>query len=70
MSLPLFPDNVLYIYRKQLEEADLIVLNKVDQLTSDEQAETEDALRRQFPAAHVTSVSARDGTALMPGWST
>jgi hypothetical protein len=38
------------------------VLNKVDQLTSEEQAETEDALRRQFPRARVTSVSARDGT--------
>jgi Ni2+-binding GTPase involved in maturation of urease and hydrogenase len=61
-ALPIFPDNVLYIYRKQLEEADLIVLNKVDLLTSDEQVETEDALRRQFPHARVMSVSARDGT--------
>lgn len=61
-NVPIFPDNVLYIYRKQLEEADLIVLNKVDLLTSEEQAETEDALRRQFPRASVSSVSARDGT--------
>jgi G3E family GTPase len=61
-ALPIFPDNVLYIYRKQLEEADLIVLNKVDLLTPEEQTETEDALQRQFPCAHVMSVSARDGT--------
>jgi G3E family GTPase len=61
-DLPILPDNVLYIYRKQLEEADLIVLNKVDLLSSEEQAETEEALHRQFPRARVMSISARDGT--------
>ena len=29
---PRFPENVMYIYEKQLEEADLIVLNKADLL--------------------------------------
>jgi hypothetical protein len=61
-ALSTFPDSVHYIYRKQLEEADLIVLNKVDLLTSETQVEIEDALRRQFPRAQVMSVSAREGT--------
>jgi Ni2+-binding GTPase involved in maturation of urease and hydrogenase len=58
----LFPENVLYIYRKQLEEADLIVLNKIDLLSSAEQAEIEDALRREFPRSRVMSLSAREGS--------
>jgi G3E family GTPase len=57
-----FPENVLYIYRKQLEEADLIVLNKIDLLSSEEQREIEDALRREFPGSEVMSLSAKDGT--------
>jgi G3E family GTPase len=57
-----FPDNVSYIFRKQLEEADLIVLNKVDLLSSEAQAEIENALRRQFPRALVMSIAAQEGT--------
>jgi G3E family GTPase len=56
-----FPENVLYIYRKQLEEADLIVLNKIDLLSSREQREIEDALRREFPGSEVMSLSAKEG---------
>jgi G3E family GTPase len=55
-------DNVLYIYRKQLEEADVIVVNKVDLLSSEERIEIENALRRHFPRPHVLSVSAKEGT--------
>ena len=66
-DLPVFPDNVLYIYRKQLEEADLIVLNKIDLLTSEERVEIEDALRREFPRSQVMALSARDGTGV-EGW--
>ena len=45
-----FPDHVLYIYEKQLEEADLIVLNKADRLAPGELAELTASLRRGFPA--------------------
>jgi Ni2+-binding GTPase involved in maturation of urease and hydrogenase len=57
-----FPENVLYIYRKQLEEADLIVLNKIDLLSSEERREIEDALRWEYPRSEVMSLSAKVGT--------
>lgn len=55
---PRFPENVMYIYQKQLEEADLIVLNKADLLSSDELAEVETVLRREFTQAPVFTISA------------
>jgi G3E family GTPase len=61
-ALQLFPANVLYIYRKQLEEADLIVLNKIDLLSGEERQRIEDGLRELFPRSQVMSVSARDET--------
>jgi hypothetical protein len=57
-----FPENVIYIYRKQLEEADVIVLNKADLLLSCEVARLEDSLRREFPQAMVMTISALKGT--------
>jgi G3E family GTPase len=56
-----FSEKVLYIYGKQLEEADLIIINKIDLLHEDERVELEQALSQQFPAAGVHSISARDG---------
>jgi Ni2+-binding GTPase involved in maturation of urease and hydrogenase len=61
-SLPVFPENVLYIYRKQLEEADFIVLNKIDLLSSAERQDIEEALRREYPRSQVMSLSAKEGT--------
>ena len=56
-----FPKNVMYIYEKQLEEADLIVLNKTDLLAGDELAELEATFRREFTQAPVFTVSAAQG---------
>ncbi len=56
-----FSDKVLYIYRKQLEEADLIVVNKSDTVTPAELASLREALGREFPHAEVLSASARQG---------
>ena len=44
-----FPDNVLYIYEKQLEEADLIVLNKADMLAAAELADLQAVAGRAIP---------------------
>lgn len=59
-----FPENVMYIYEKQLEEADLIVLNKSDLLSADELAEVERTLRREFTQAPVLTISALQGTGI------
>src|SRR5262245_3093538 len=59
-----FSSKVLYVYGKQLEEADIIVINKSDLLTPDRQSSLEQALRAIYPAAEVFAVSARTGEGL------
>src|SRR5881396_1226309 len=61
-----FSEKVRYIYRKQLEEADLIVINKRELLAPDELSRLRDALQREFPAAQILDVSARNRTGLLP----
>lgn len=56
-----FSDNVLYIYRKQLEEASFIVVNKADLIDEGEREELVAALSREFSDAEVFVVSAREG---------
>ena len=56
-----FPDNVLYIYEKQLEEADLIVLNKADRLAPGELAELIASLTERFPGKTLVTMSALTG---------
>ncbi len=55
------PVNVLYIYLKQLEEADLIVINKVDLISPDDQVTLRAALTQRFPETPVLSMSALRG---------
>jgi G3E family GTPase len=59
-----FSDKVVYIYRKQLEEADAIVVNKRDLLTDEQAVSLTKSLESQFPAARVFEVSARESTGL------
>ncbi|HSH94865.1 MAG TPA: GTP-binding protein [Roseimicrobium sp.] len=61
-----FSEKVLYIYRKQLEEADIIVINKVDLLSQERLTALRDALKIEFPKAQVVEVSARTGDGLAP----
>jgi G3E family GTPase len=56
-----FPDNVLYIYEKQLEEADLIVLNKCDLLSATELADLKASLAERFPDTPLLTMSALTG---------
>ena len=59
-----FSPKVQYIYEKQLEEADIIVVNKSDLLTPERRAALEAALKARFPMANVVTVSARSGDGL------
>jgi Ni2+-binding GTPase involved in maturation of urease and hydrogenase len=61
-----FAPKVTYIYLKQLEEADIIVINKSDLLTVGQANELQAALKGKFPRAEVFLVSARNGTGLQP----
>ncbi|HEX8296276.1 MAG TPA: GTP-binding protein [Chthoniobacteraceae bacterium] len=54
-----FSEKVLYIYRKQLEEADLIVITKNDLLDADRLAALRTALALEFPHAEILDVSVR-----------
>lgn len=62
-----FSPKVQYIYEKQLEEADLIVINKSDTLDGPSRTALERALRARFPQADVLTVSMRTGDNL-PDW--
>jgi len=59
-----FSEKVLYIYRKQLEEADLIVINKRENLEALQLDRLRLRLAEQFPRAKVLAVSARTGAGL------
>jgi len=45
----LFRDSVNYIYKKQLEEADLLVLSKCDQLSVQQRQRLEEVLMKHYP---------------------
>ena len=54
-----FPEEVAYLFGKQLEEADLIVLNKCDLLADSEKEHLMRVLQERFPEKTVVAVSAR-----------
>ncbi len=61
-----FSSKVAYIYKKQLEEADVIVVNKEELLADAQRTELVDALETNFPNAFVVTASARNETGLAP----
>jgi Ni2+-binding GTPase involved in maturation of urease and hydrogenase len=56
-----FSPQAAYIFRKQLEEADFIVINRADQLPAAEIAELTQLLERDFPGIPVLKTSAKTG---------
>ena len=56
-----FPEEVAYLFRKQLEEADIIPLNKIDLLREEEKERLLSALEVKYPEKKVIAVSAKEG---------
>jgi G3E family GTPase len=59
-----FSEKVVYIYKKQLEEADILVINKLDLLSPERVEQLRAGLGAQFPRAQILTISAREGTNL------
>jgi G3E family GTPase len=61
-----FSDKVLYVYGKQLEEADVLVINKIDTVGSAQLAALRTALHERYPRARLFETSAKTGAGLDP----
>jgi G3E family GTPase len=61
---PQFSEKVIYVYRKQLEEANIIVVNKCDAIAPPLQERLVEALEKSFPRGRVLCCSAREGSGL------
>jgi G3E family GTPase len=56
-----FSEKVLYVYDRQLEEADIIVINKTDLLDPAQLDQLRTALAAKYPKARIVAISARTG---------
>ena len=56
-----FSPKAAYIFQKQLEEADAIVLNRLDELTPPQAEELSGLISRQYPGVPLLRVSAKTG---------
>lgn len=61
-----FSENVSYIYKKQLQEADTIVINKLDLVTEEQLAKLRAHFAEACPGVPIFEVSARGGDGLGP----
>ena len=59
-----FSPKVLYVYGKQIEEAEVVVINKIDLLPAARVERLRAALRERNPRAEILPVSAREGHGL------
>lgn len=59
-----FSTKVTYIFKKQLEEADIIVITKIDTLSKENLHELKSAITEQFPHAQIFATSAVSGEGL------
>lgn len=56
-----FSNNVAYIFRKQLEESDIIALNKIDTLKPVQVTKMLSLLKKRFPGSKIIGVSSLTG---------
>ncbi len=57
----IFSPDVAYIYRKQLEEAEIIVINKVDVMAPERVERLKGLLEQEYPGTPVLTVASRAG---------
>ena len=57
-----FSPQAAYIFLKQIEEADLIAINKIDKLTEEQRLHLERQVKQRFPDKMIALVSGKDGT--------
>ena len=56
-----FSPKAAYILRKQLEEADVILINRVDELSADQVAELQSLVQEYYPGIPLLCISAKTG---------
>ncbi len=56
-----FSEKVLYIYKKQIEEADILVISKSDLLSDKQLDELRSAIAKTFPGKEIITASSRTG---------
>lgn len=56
-----FSPQAEYIFRKQLEEADFVILNRVDELSDEEITRLTSLLQSEFPGTPIVKTSAKTG---------
>ena len=59
-----FPEEVAYLFGKQLEEADILVLNKIDLISEVECERLVSVLTERYPEKKILTISARDDVGL------
>lgn len=59
-----FSPKAAYIFIKQLEEADAIVINRIDEIENDLLIELVDLVSQKFPGVPVLKMSAKNGTGI------
>jgi G3E family GTPase len=57
-----FSPKAEYIFRKQLEEADFIIINRIDELTTDQREQLIAVLAEEYPGVPVVQMSAKTGS--------
>jgi len=56
-----FSPQAEYIFRKQIEEADFVIINRIDELSAGDVEELSRALEEQFPGIPIVRISAKTG---------
>jgi len=61
-----FSDKVRYVYLKQLEEAEILLINKIDLMADTDRRRLNRTLADRYPRAEILEISAREGVGLDP----